>query len=293
MRGRVQRQASMFVAYNVEDRIPEDHPLRQIKAWADHILQDMRRDFDAAYAKTGRPGIPPEQLLKAMLLRALYSISSEARLMEALEFNLLYRWFVDLPGDAEMWAEKVFSMNRDRFMAHDLVRKFFDRVVGEAMKRDLVSHDHFTVDGTLNRDSHNDWISFWGAGHQDFVGDADLRRLGGPEELTAWILKQTDSSQISRGSVRLLYYISLHEPRISETAVEGKVKIYYKLKSGWDGLTSKIPLHETRDKLLYRQIGTLAESGINYAPAADAFYSIRPLAGRSKTHACNRVEDGA
>lgn len=151
MRGRVDRQASMFVAYNIEDRIPEDHPLRQIKAWADHILQDMRRDFDAAYAKTGRPGIPPEQLLKALLLRALYSISSEARLMEALEFNLLYRWFVDLPGDAEMWAEKVFSMNRDRFMAHDLVRKFFDRVVAEAMKRDLVSHDHFTVDGTLIR----------------------------------------------------------------------------------------------------------------------------------------------
>ncbi len=151
MRGRVDRQASMFVAYNVEDRIPEDHRLRRVKAWADRILQDMRRDFDAAYAKTGRPGIPPEQLLKALLLRALFSIPSEARLMEALEFNLLYRWFVDLPPDAEIWGEKVFSMNRDRFAAHDLVRKFFDRVVTEALKRDLVSHDHFSVDGTLIR----------------------------------------------------------------------------------------------------------------------------------------------
>ena len=151
MRGRVDRQTSMFVAYNVEDRILATHPLRRVKAWADAILQDMRRDFDAAYAKTGRPGIPPEQLLKALLLRALFSIPSERRLMEALEFNLLYRWFVDLPPDAEMWGEKVFSMNRDRFMAHDLVRKFFDRVVVEAMKLDLVSHDHFTVDGTLIR----------------------------------------------------------------------------------------------------------------------------------------------
>ena len=151
MRGRVDRQASMFVAYNVEDRIPQDHPLRRVKAWADRILQDMRRDFDAAYAKTGRPGIPPEQLLKALLLRALFSIPSERRLMEAIEFNLLYRWFVDLPPDAEAWAVKVFTMNRDRFAAHDLVRKFFDRVVVEAMKRDLVSNDHFTVDGTLIR----------------------------------------------------------------------------------------------------------------------------------------------
>jgi transposase len=151
MRGRVDRQASMFVAYNVEDRIPDDHPLRRVKAWADSILQDMRRDFDAAYAKIGRPGIPPEQLLKALLLRALYSIPSERRLMEAIEFNLLYRWFVDLPPDVPSWAVKVFCMNRDRFMAHDLVRKFFDRVVIEAMKRDLVSNDHFTVDGTLVR----------------------------------------------------------------------------------------------------------------------------------------------
>ncbi len=115
MRGRVDRQASMFVAYNVEDRIPQDHPLRRVKAWADRILQDMRRDFDAAYAKIGRPGIPPEQLLKAMLLRALFSIPSERRLMEAIEFNLLYRWFVDLPPDAEAWAVKVFTMNSDRF----------------------------------------------------------------------------------------------------------------------------------------------------------------------------------
>ena len=151
MRGHVDRQASMFVAFNIEDRIPQDHPLRRVKAWADRILQDMRRDFDAAYAKTGRPGIPPEQLLKAQLLRALYSIGSERRLMEAIEFNLLYRWFVDLPPDAETWAVKVFTMNSDRFMAHDLTRKFFDRVVVEGMKRDLVSNDHFTIDGTLIR----------------------------------------------------------------------------------------------------------------------------------------------
>jgi len=151
MRGRVDRQASMFVAYSIEERIPEDHPLRRVKAWADAVLADMRRDFDAAYSNTGRPGIPPEQILKALLLRALYAIPSERRLMEAIEYNLLYRWFIDLPPDQPAWTAKVFCMNRDRFLAHDLARKFFDRVIVEAMRRDLVSHDHFSVDGTLIR----------------------------------------------------------------------------------------------------------------------------------------------
>lgn len=151
MRGYVDRQASMFVACNIEDRIPENHPLRKVKAWADEVLRSMRRDFAGAYSERGRPGIPPEQMLKALLLRAIYSIPSERRLMDAIEFNLLYRWFIDLPPDEPAWTPETFSMNRERFMRHNLARKFFDRVVVEAMDRQLVSNDHFTVDGTLIR----------------------------------------------------------------------------------------------------------------------------------------------
>jgi transposase len=141
----------MFVACNIEERIPADHPLRKVKAWADAVLQSMRRDFANAYSDRGRPGIPPEQMLKALLLRSIYSIPSERRLMEAIEFNLLYRWFVDLPPDEPAWTPETFSINRERFMKHQLARKFFDRVVSEAMDRKLVSNDHFTVDGTLIR----------------------------------------------------------------------------------------------------------------------------------------------
>jgi transposase len=124
----------------------------------------MRADFRAAYAATGRPSVPPEQLLKALLLRALYSIPSEARLMEAIRFNLLYRWFLDWPLDREVWTAESFSMNRQRFETHDLVRKFFDRIVGEAIGQDLVSSDHFTVDGTLIR---------------SWAGDKSLQRRDG------------------------------------------------------------------------------------------------------------------
>lgn len=151
MRGHMDRQTPMFVACNVEDRIPEDHPLRKVKAWADAVLRSMRRDLARAYSDRGRPGIPPEQMLKALLLRSIYSIPSERRLMEAIEFNLLYRWFIDLPADEPSWTPEVFSMNRKRFMEHNLARKFFDRVVAEAMDRKLMSNDHFTVDGTLIR----------------------------------------------------------------------------------------------------------------------------------------------
>jgi transposase len=141
----------MFVMINMEARVPSDHPLRAIKKRCAVILKALRQDFDAAYSRIGRPSIPPEQLLKAMLLQALYSIRSEIQLMQAIEFNLLYRWFLDIPGDAVVWTPEVFSMNRERFAKHDLVRKFFDRIVSDAMTEELVSSDHFTADGTLIR----------------------------------------------------------------------------------------------------------------------------------------------
>ena len=151
MRGCVSRQAPLFLVLNVEGRIPAGHPLRSVKARADRILAGMGRDFVAAYSRMGRPGIPPEQLLKALLLQALYSIRSEIQLMQAIEFNWLYRWFIDLPLDGSVWTPETFSMNRERFARHDLVRRFFDRIVAEAITEELVSADHFTVDGTLIR----------------------------------------------------------------------------------------------------------------------------------------------
>lgn len=151
MRGRVNRQQTMFVALDLEQFVPAEHPLRKIKRWADAVLSEMSRDFNKAYGATGKPGIPPEQLIKALLLQALYSIPSQTRLVEAIQYNLLYRWFLDLPLEKDAWTQEAFSMNRDRFEMHDLYRKFFDRVVAEGIERKLVSPDHFTCDGTLIR----------------------------------------------------------------------------------------------------------------------------------------------
>lgn len=151
MRGQVDRQQSIFVIFDLEQRVPMDHPLRKIKRWADGVLATMGRDFNKAYGTTGKPGIPPEQLLKALLLQALYSIPSETKLVEAIEYNVLYRWFLDLPMEQHAWTQEAFSMNRDRFEIHDLYRTFFDRVVAECLDRNLASPDHFSIDGTLIR----------------------------------------------------------------------------------------------------------------------------------------------
>jgi transposase len=141
----------MFVAFDLEQFVPADHPLRKIKRWADGVLGEMSRDFSKAYGTTGKPGIPPERLIKALLLQALYSIPSETRLVDAIQYNLLYRWFLDLPLEEDAWTQEAFSMNRERFELHDLYRKFFDRVVAECLDKRLVSPDHFTIDGTLIR----------------------------------------------------------------------------------------------------------------------------------------------
>ena len=149
MRGQVNCQQPLFVTLSLEEMVPADHPMRAIKRQCDAVFSEMRRDFNDAYSRYGRPGIPPEQLLKALLLQALYSIRSEIQLMQAIRFNLLYRWFLDLGLDEDVWTPEVFSMNRQRFEQHRLLQKFFDRIVATALQAGLVSGDHFTVDGTL------------------------------------------------------------------------------------------------------------------------------------------------
>jgi transposase len=149
MRGRVDSQSEMFHTFDVEDRIPAGHPLREIKRRADQVLAGMSRDFNAAYGQTGRPSIPPERLIKALLLQALYSIRSEIQLCEQIGYNLLFRWFLDLQPSEQVWTPEVFSMNRQRFADHGFVQTFFDRVVREALLEGVASREHFAVDGTL------------------------------------------------------------------------------------------------------------------------------------------------
>src|SRR2546426_11608341 len=133
----------------LERRIPSDHPLRPLRAMGDTILGELSPQFDQLYSKVGRPSIPPEHLLRALLLQVLYSVRSERLLMEQLDYNLLFRWFVGLAMDDPIWDATVFTKNRERLLAGDIARKFFDQVRAEAAQRALLSDEHFTVDGTL------------------------------------------------------------------------------------------------------------------------------------------------
>ena len=137
----------MFSYVALEDRIPADHPLRGVRALVDAVLAEMSKDFDGLYSQVGRPSIAPERLLRALLLQVFYSVRSERLLMEQLNYNLLFRWFVGLEIDDAVWNHAVFSKNRDRLLNQDLAQKFFAQVKRQAAG--LMSDEHFTVDGTL------------------------------------------------------------------------------------------------------------------------------------------------
>lgn len=149
MRGKPDYQSQIYYAIDIESWIPDDHPLRAVKRRADGILSSMHEDFERAYSRMGRPSIPPEMLLKALLLQALYSIRSERQLVDQVRMNLLYRWFIDLSLDAPVWDATTFTKNRERFEGHGLLGSFFDRVVEGAYVEQLASEEHFSVDGTL------------------------------------------------------------------------------------------------------------------------------------------------
>jgi transposase len=148
MRGRTDEQPVLFHVFNVEERIRADHPLRDVKQRVDAILQAMSPLFAKAYSRTGRPSVPPERLLKAMLLMAMYSVRSERQLCDRLQTDLLFRWFLDMQPSEEAFDHAVFTHNRPRLDEHDLTRKFFDAVVAEALTAGLCS-EHFSVDGTM------------------------------------------------------------------------------------------------------------------------------------------------
>jgi len=149
MRGLDTQQSSMFSYLSPEQRVPSDHPLRRIRQITDRILGELTKLFEQMYSKFGRPSIPPEKLLRALLLQVLYSARSERMLIEQLEYNLLFRWFVGLNMDDRVWDVTVFTKNRDRLLKADVAKRFFELVVAEARNLDLMSDEHFTVDGTL------------------------------------------------------------------------------------------------------------------------------------------------
>lgn len=152
MRGKTDRQPNLFVRINLEELVPAKHPLRAIKRMADEALAGMSRTFTAAYApaeKGGRPSIPPERLLKALVLMSLYSVRSERALCERIAFDLLFRWFLDMTPDEACFDHSVFSVNRERLERLEITKKFSDRIVRTAFEAGLISADHFSIDGSL------------------------------------------------------------------------------------------------------------------------------------------------
>jgi transposase len=159
VRGQDTSQDSLFSYGSLEQRISAGHPLRPIRVTVDNALRKLGSHFADLYAPKGRPSVPPEKLLRALLVMVLYSIRSERRLMEELEYNLLYRWFVGLGQDESVWDATTFSKNRERFIDGQVARLFFDEVLSAAKQSNLVSSEHFSVDGTL--------IEAW-ASHKSF-----------------------------------------------------------------------------------------------------------------------------
>jgi len=149
MRGDEDGQADVFSYVSPEDRIPADHPLRPMRQLVNEALKGMGELFDRMYARGGRPSIPPEQLLRALVLQVLYSVRSERLLMEQLDYNLLYRWFVGLSMDDTVWHPTTFTKNRDRLLNSEVATEFFQHVREQAQQAGLLSDEHFTVDGTL------------------------------------------------------------------------------------------------------------------------------------------------
>lgn len=201
MRGKASTQPALFVQRSVEDFVPEDHPLRAVKALADQALRRMSQQLGRAYSKKGRPSVAPEVLLKSQLLMALYSIGSEERFCEQLEYNMLFRWFVGLEIDSTVFTPTTFTKNRKRFLKMSAGKKLFYSVLQHADEMDLLSHEHFSVDGTLieatasmksfrpkdrsdDDDDNNSWSDFSGkkrsnATHKSTTDDdARLMRKG-------------------------------------------------------------------------------------------------------------------
>src|ERR687894_2580673 len=177
MRGLDERTGSLFSYVDLEARIRPDHPLRLIRTIVNEAFADLEGEFASLYAKLGRPSIPPEKLLRAMLLQAFYSLCSERQLMERLETDLLFRWFVGLGIDDPAWDHSTFSKNRDRLREGDMAAKFLSAVLAQPRVKRLLSSDHFSVDGTLIEA----WASMKSFRRKSLSADDDPRNGGDNE----------------------------------------------------------------------------------------------------------------
>src|SRR6266700_4747507 len=169
MRGDDTQQAAMFSYLMPEQRVPEDHPLRPILTMVNQALSSIDGALEKMYAEGGRPSIAPEKLLRALLLQMLYSVRSERMLMEQMQYNLLFRWFVGLNMDDQVWDVTVFTKNRDRLLEGDIAQQFFEAVIEQARVKHLLSDEHFSVDGTL--------LEAW-AGDKSFQKKPDPPKTG-------------------------------------------------------------------------------------------------------------------
>src|ERR687898_1217634 len=149
MRGKPEQQLAMLTSLSTEDLIPKDHPIRRVRKVVDEVLVEMDDEFDGMYSRVGRPSVPPEQLLKATILMALYSVRSERAFCERLNYDLLFKWFLDLPIDAKAFDPTTVTKNRQRLLEAEIADRFFAAVVRQAQLRRYVSSEHFSVDGTL------------------------------------------------------------------------------------------------------------------------------------------------
>jgi transposase len=186
MRGNESRQAPVFSYVSLEERVPADHPLRAIREAVDDVLGGMSARFDTLYAASGRPSIPPERLLRALLLQIFFSVRSERMLMQQLDYNLLFRWFVGLEIDEPVWNHAVFSKNRDRLLNEETAREFFARVLAQVQPH--LSKEHFTVDGTLIEA----WASQKSFQPKDRGGDDDGTNFHGQQRRNNTHESQTD-----------------------------------------------------------------------------------------------------
>src|SRR6266404_6076309 len=173
MRGADQQQSGMFSYISAERRVPKDHPLRTVRVMVNAALKELGTRFDELNASGGRPSIAPEKLLRALLQQVLYTVRSERMLMEQLDYNFLFRWFVGLSIDDPVWDVTVFTKNRERLLEGKVAQGFFSAVAEQARARSLLSDQHFTVDGTL--------VEAW-AGHKSFKRKGDQRQTP-PDDL--------------------------------------------------------------------------------------------------------------
>jgi transposase len=247
MRGADEKQEAMFSYISPDKRVPSDHPLRPIRAMVDGVLKEMSPRFARLYAKVGRPSIAPERLLRALLLQLFYSIRSERLLMEQLDYNLLFRWFVGVEMDERVWDHAVFSKNRERLLNEEIAEGFFQRVL--EMAQPFLSDEHFTVDGTL--------IEAW-ASHKSFrPKDEDASAGGGNGEVNFHGQRRSNDTH--------------------ESTTDSEARLYKKTK----GSEAKLcylghGLMENRHGLLVKTCVTLATGS---AERDAALRMIRKLAG--------------